>query len=299
MSFCNKLNEKTWKEIIETVALEIKKNRIMVEKDIVQSMFLYELSKSNLPFVFKGGTSLSKAYSLIDRFSEDIDLSLSRKVSQSEKKNIKECILNVGKNLNLKLINEDNIKSRFDYNKYVFEYKSLFDTKSVEIIIETNFFEIAYPINKVKINNYIGSFIKDNKIDINFDSETNSFEFNVQSLERTFIDKVFAICDYRLQNMAQRDSRHLYDIAKMVPYIKFDDEFKELIKKVRLDRMKSKNNPSADEKYNITQMLNEIIDSKFFETDYKNLTLKLLYEEYPYEKVINDGIKIVAEYKIF
>lgn len=299
MSFCNKLNEKTWKEIIETVALEIKKNRIMVEKDIVQSMFLYELSKSNLPFAFKGGTSLSKVYSLIDRFSEDIDLSLSRKVSQSEKKNIKECILNVGKNLNLKLINEDNIKSRFDYNKYVFEYKSLFDAKSVEIIIETNFFEIAYPINKVKINNYIGSFIKDNKIDINFDFEANSFEFNVQSLERTFIDKVFAICDYRLQNMAQRDSRHLYDIAKMVPYIKFDDEFKELIKKVRSDRMKSKNNPSADEKYNITQMLNEIIDSKFFETDYKNLTLKLLYEEYPYEKVINDGIKIVAEYKIF
>lgn len=99
--------------------------------------------------------------------------------------------------------------------------------------------------------------------------------------------------------MAQRDSRHLYDIAKMVPYIKFDDEFKELIKKVRLDRMKSKNNPSADEKYNITQMLNEIIDSKFFETDYKNLTLKLLYEEYSYEKTINDGIKIVAEYKIF
>ena len=299
MSFCNKLNEKTWKEIIETVALEIKKNRIMVEKDIVQSIFLYELSKSDLPFVFKGGTSLSKAYSLIDRFSEDIDLSLSRKVSQSEKKNIKECILNIGKNLNLKLINEDNIKSRFDYNKYIFEYESLFDTKSVEIIIETNFFEIAYPINKVKINNYIGSFIKDNKIDINFDFEANSFEFNVQSLERTFIDKVFAICDYRLQNMAQRDSRHLYDIAKMVPYIKFDDEFKELIKKVRLDRMKSKNNPSADEKYNITQMLNEIIDSKFFETDYKNLTLKLLYEEYSYEKTINDGIKIVAEYKIF
>ena len=299
MSFCNKLNEKTWKEIIETVALEIKKNRIMVEKDIVQSMFLYELSKSNLPFAFKGGTSLSKVYSLIDRFSEDIDLSLSRKVSQSEKKNIKECILNIGKNLNLKLINEDNIKSRFDYNKYVFEYKSLFDAKSVEIIIETNFFEIAYPINKVKINNYIGSFIKDNKIDINFDFEANSFEFNVQSLERTFIDKVFAICDYRLQNMAQRDSRHLYDIAKMVPYIKFDDEFKELIKKVRSDRMKSKNNPSADEKYNITQMLNEIIDSKFFETDYKNLTLKLLYEEYSYEKTINDGIKIVAEYKIF
>lgn len=51
----------------------------MVEKDTIQSMFLLELSKSELPFVFKGGTSLSKAYSIIDRFSEDIDLSMNRK----------------------------------------------------------------------------------------------------------------------------------------------------------------------------------------------------------------------------
>lgn len=50
MNFCNKLDEKIWKELIETVALEIKKNRLMVEKDIVQSIFLYELSKSDLPF---------------------------------------------------------------------------------------------------------------------------------------------------------------------------------------------------------------------------------------------------------
>lgn len=29
--------------------------------------------------IFKGGTSLSKAYQLIERFSEDVDLSLSRR----------------------------------------------------------------------------------------------------------------------------------------------------------------------------------------------------------------------------
>ena len=65
-----------WKEIIEAVARECKRAELMVEKDTVQSMFLLELSKINLPFVFKGGTSLSKAYNLIDRFSEDIDLSM-------------------------------------------------------------------------------------------------------------------------------------------------------------------------------------------------------------------------------
>ena len=74
-----------WKEIIEAVARECKRAELMVEKDTVQSMFLLELSKINLPFVFKGGTSLSKAYNLIDRFSEDIDLSMNRKPTQTEK----------------------------------------------------------------------------------------------------------------------------------------------------------------------------------------------------------------------
>ena len=74
--------------MLETVSREIKKAEILVEKDTIQSMFLNELSKVNLPIVFKGGTSLSKAYNLINRFSEDIDLSMQKKPTQTEKKNI-------------------------------------------------------------------------------------------------------------------------------------------------------------------------------------------------------------------
>ena len=70
-----------WKEVLETVSREIRKAEILVEKDTIQSMFLNELSKVNLPFVFKGGTSLSKAYNLINRFSEDIDLSMQKKAN--------------------------------------------------------------------------------------------------------------------------------------------------------------------------------------------------------------------------
>lgn len=79
-------NRDEWEGIIETVAAEEHRTTQMVEKDTIQSMFLLGLSKSELPFVFKGGTSLSKAYALIDRFSEDIDLSMNRKPTESEKK---------------------------------------------------------------------------------------------------------------------------------------------------------------------------------------------------------------------
>ena len=69
-----------------------------------------------------------------------------------------------------------------------------------------------------------------------------------------------------------RDSRHLYDIAKIIPYISFDENLKKLIILVRNDRKKSKNNPSSNEIYNITNMLKEIISSRFYENDYNNIT---------------------------
>ena len=75
--------------MLETVSREIKKAEILVEKDTIQSMFLNELSKVNLPFVFKGGTSLSKAYNLINRFSEDIDLSMQKSQHKLRKKCLK------------------------------------------------------------------------------------------------------------------------------------------------------------------------------------------------------------------
>lgn len=51
---CYKEHSNEWDEIIETVAREIVRTELMVEKDTVQSMFLLELSKSDLPFVFNG-----------------------------------------------------------------------------------------------------------------------------------------------------------------------------------------------------------------------------------------------------
>ena len=45
-----------WKEIIETVAAEEHRTTLMIEKDTIQSMILLQLSRSDIPFVFKGPT---------------------------------------------------------------------------------------------------------------------------------------------------------------------------------------------------------------------------------------------------
>lgn len=54
---------------------------VIVEKDFWVAWSLNQLfALKNTPrMIFKGGTSLSKAYGVIDRFSEDIDISLDRK----------------------------------------------------------------------------------------------------------------------------------------------------------------------------------------------------------------------------
>lgn len=122
---------------------------------------------------------------------------------------------------------------------------------------------------------------------------------HVQSLERTFIDKVFAICDYRIQDMQDRDSRHLYDIAKLLPEVEITPKLDELIDTVREDRMQSKNNPSAQLKYNIPDMLKEIISSRFYESDYNSITKKLLYEDVSYDEAIQNGIALVSDMDVF
>ena len=129
--------------------------------------------------------------------------------------------------------------------------------------------------------------------------EAATVNMQVQSLERTFIDKVFAICDYRLQDMQDRDSRHLYDIAKLLPKVKNTPDLRELINNVRYDRMQSKNNPAAQPEHDIPEMLREIISSHFYESDYNKITKKLLYEDISYDEAISKGIAIVANMDVF
>lgn len=59
---------------------------VVAEKDYYVTMILRELSKRQNFVVFKGGTSLSKCYKVIKRFSEDIDITIDSKLSQGQRK---------------------------------------------------------------------------------------------------------------------------------------------------------------------------------------------------------------------
>jgi predicted nucleotidyltransferase component of viral defense system len=292
-------NKEEWKAVIAAVSAELGRSPVMVEKDTIQSMFLLGLSRSSLPFVFKGGTSLSKVYGLIDRFSEDIDLSMERKLTASEKRASSKLILDIAGSLGLTLSNPDDIRSRHDFNQYRFTYPSLFTEAPTELVVETSYYQTTYPSHKQKVDSFVGKFCKENNIELPIPFEAADTVMTVQTVDRALVDKVFAVCDYYLANMAERDSRHLYDICRLLPHVALDDRLDELIDTVRQDRMFSKNNPSAQPEYNIPDMLREIIRTRFYEQDYKNITQSLLYDDVSYEQAIRDGIAVVAESDVF
>ena len=71
------------KFIFDTTALKLKMHLAIIEKDFWICYildYLFNKSQYKNHFTFKGGTSLSKAYSVITRMSEDIDLILDWEV---------------------------------------------------------------------------------------------------------------------------------------------------------------------------------------------------------------------------
>ena len=78
-----------------------------VEKDYYVTIILKGL-KERLPFiVFKGGTSLSKCYKVINRFSEDIDVTIDTKLSQGQMGKVKDSIIAVADQLGMTILNLD------------------------------------------------------------------------------------------------------------------------------------------------------------------------------------------------
>ena len=67
-----------FREVISATANEMQMTLPIVEKDYYVTMILKILSDKAPECVFKGGTSLSKCHHVIDRFSEDIDITFMK-----------------------------------------------------------------------------------------------------------------------------------------------------------------------------------------------------------------------------
>lgn len=289
-------NPEHFQELIAATTEEYGITSDIIEKDCYVSATLQELNKAYDKLIFRGGTSLSKCFYIIKRFSEDIDVSVEDHLSQRQKKELKEAIFTAVKGLGLTIKNPDEIRSGLNYNRYVVGYQSLY-TEGInpEIVIETYTGIRSYPNKPREVNNYIYQFLeKTGRKDIAERYQLTPFTMYVQDLRRTLIDKVFALCDYYLNGQTAKHSRHIYDIHMMLPDVSLDDELKHLIAEVRGLRKGERTCPSACDGVYINQILGEIVSSGCYARDYSDLTEKLLFVNVKYDQAIAGIQRIIA-----
>ena len=113
-------------------------------------------------------------------------------------------------------------------------------------------------------------------------------------MDRTLVDKVFAVCDYYLRNETERNSRHIYDISRILTKVELKERLRPLIDSVREDRKPNKTCVSAQDGANVPALLQEIIDKEFFKKDYNDSTEKLLIKPVHYNEAINALDEIIG-----
>lgn len=290
------------KDLFETVILgasdKYKIAPVILEKDYYVTFFLREIVKRQPNIIFKGGTSLSKCYHLINRFSEDIDLNIEceTKPTEGQRRKLVADIKEIISEFNFTLCNRDDIRSRRDFNRFNVDVNSIFSSDYIkhDLIVETSFFIRSYPNVTMNVTSYIYEYLKSvDRKDLVKEYNLEPFEIKVQSVERTFVDKIFAICDYYLDEKIDEHSRHLYDLYKMSEIVKIDNSLKELFMKVKNERKKHKTCLSAQDGVNVKRCVEDIIGKDIYLNDYLNITIPLIFDSVTYETVKDNLINIV------
>ena len=273
----------------------------MVEKDYYVTLFLKRISQLQPGIIFKGGTSISKCHKAISRFSEDIDLSVETelaKLTEGQRKRLKKDIVSIIDEYGFVFMNPEKVRSRRDFNQYLIDYHPVRPHVSLKqnLIVETSVFIKAFPTDVLEVSSYIYDFFK-----LNGNEEAieqyglEPFKMNVLSLERSFIDKVFAVADYYLDGNVRAHSRHIYDLHKLYPKIKFDESFKKLVADVREIRAPHTTCHSAKEGVDLTELLRKIVSENYYKDDYNHITKSLLFETVSYNDAIESLKTIIAD----
>ncbi len=224
-------------------------------------------------------------------------------MGESRRKKLKYNILKpIAEDLEIEIKNWKDIESDKNYNHYDFYYNSVSDNSNFSglspfVKLETALMSYSFPTERRQISNYIYDTLKNEEPELIKKYNLIPFEMSVQCINRTLADKIFAVCDYYLQGKEQRNSRHLYDIFKLLNYVEIDEEFVELMMKVREHRktVGEKIAPAANENVDILQLAREIYDSRFYENDYHNTTENIISDEIDYSIVIERYIQVVKE----
>jgi predicted nucleotidyltransferase component of viral defense system len=279
------LNEEQRLNVLEQTSIQLGLQNYAVEKDEWVSLVLKAVFQSKFaPYIiFKGGTSLSKAYHLINRFSEDIDLIIDKKYLGFEeiKSNMsikrlrkasgnfiinefrEELILqltNLGVPSNeYQIIYNEKVDDTSDPNTLELHYNSILPTLGEyvkpRVLIEMGARSMTEPSEEKEIVSIISTQFS------HLPFSQKPFLVKVVVPTRTFIEKVLLLHEEFSKPLnhirSERLTRHLYDLDKLM------------------------NTKYASEAYSDHELFNKIVEHR------KNLNLlrNISYENHSKEKL--------------
>ena len=197
----------------------------LVEKDYWITLVLHRLAHSDNVenAVFKGGTSLSKGYRIINRFSEDIDIAIINKNLSGNALKTKIRIIEKEITSGLTEIFEDGVTSKGSmFRKSIFEYPSLLSSAvdnviPNRVIVEINSFANPYPYLKQEITSFITEYLTANdQTEVIDEYELQPFSLNVLDKRQTMIEKLVSLFRFSFEENPRRalasKIRHFYDL---------------------------------------------------------------------------------------
>lgn len=230
-----------------------------IEKDWWVTLVLKALFQSAYKdfMVFKGGTSLSKGWDLIARFSEDIDIALDSKAFGIEyqdnpnksfieklkragcafttnelRAELEKQLLALGVPVNTVTVVAADIPEKFpdtDPQTLFVRYKSLYASNPYladEVKVEVSVRSAIMPFTRLPLQTLL------NKINPKPLYKETPFEANIVEPRKTFIEKVFLLHEEfgkpdKSKIRSQRMSRHIYDLHKMSTTTILDEVLKD------------------------------------------------------------------------
>jgi len=220
-------NSSDFTELLRLTADKFNILQIFIEKDYWLTHALQRMAQNPNAnkVVFKGGTALSKAFRLTNRFSEDVDIAVIDADSMTGnqlKMLIKRLAKDMAGDLEEEVVKGITSKGSRFY-RAIYKYPSIVElmtqntVKQGQLLIEINTYGNPYPYVKQEISSFIGDYIISIKReDLLEQYDLKPFAINVLDKHRTILEKLVSLLRFSFsENTITALSgkiRHFYDL---------------------------------------------------------------------------------------
>jgi hypothetical protein len=174
----------------------------IIEKDyyVTEALRIIEQA-AGTRIIFKGGTSLSKGWNLIQRFSEDVDIFLDPTAfdpylgANAIDRELKKLRQAIERHPALTFIDKESQTiggfGRNDRFEYVQRFAGVGEIRN-RVFVEAGTASGREPTERVRLQSYVGQFLEETGTTLEADDE-GPFEMRLLHFRRTFVEKMFAI----------------------------------------------------------------------------------------------------------